>query len=107
MYVQAGACEAPCLEALYKMRQSWKALNKDQPRVQRAYFSTLMPSGELTETLANEHPGLRIGHAKHAWFRLLGDQELLSTGMIVIVDPKGLALCTIIPVMMRAASSKI
>ena len=71
LYVQAGNCSHNCREALYKMRQSWKALNKDRVRVQRAYFSTRSMDIDTLTFLKKEHPGLDIGQMTSTWLEVV------------------------------------
>nr|MCH9671866.1 SCO family protein [Gammaproteobacteria bacterium] len=92
LYLREGACTDECRAALYRMRQSWKALNKDQPRVQRAFLRTVPPNAAESEFLTAEHPGLRIGRADAAWLNVLANESLLAGGIVVIIDPEGLAL---------------
>ncbi|MEM7251680.1 MAG: hypothetical protein AAF493_09680, partial [Pseudomonadota bacterium] len=92
LLVQSSPCGDACKRALYNMRQSWTSLNKDQPRVQRVFVASEPHSSTVLDHVRQQHPRLQLGFANEAWLGLLGNEALLRQGIIVIVDPKGLAL---------------
>ena len=92
LYLQPGNCSQSCQEALYKIRQSWKALDRDRVRVQRAYFSTQSMDVDTLAFLKKEHPGLDIGQITPTWLEKWSSLKSYRLGIIVIVDPRGHAL---------------
>jgi cytochrome oxidase Cu insertion factor (SCO1/SenC/PrrC family) len=94
LYVGDGACDARCREALYLMRQSHIALNKDMDRVQRVFLVT----GNCCDRdfLGREHPDLELvrvddaaAAALLAQFPSYGGVPVGAAGRIYLVDPLG------------------
>ncbi|HVN42824.1 MAG TPA: hypothetical protein VMT50_08555 [Steroidobacteraceae bacterium] len=96
LYVGDGACEERCRKALYLMRQTRLALNKDMKRVQRVF----LVSGRCCNRsfLAAEHPGLIIarldadgdlGAKLLEAFPTYGGTPPAVAGRIYVVDPLG------------------
>ena len=93
LYVGDGACGPDCRKALYLMRQSRIALNKDMDRVQRVFLVT----GRCCATpfLAAEHPDLQVARLDDpaaagllAAFPSYTDAPG-GAGRIYLVDPLG------------------
>jgi hypothetical protein len=89
IYVDGGACDAPCQDGLYRTRQVRRALGKDNFRVQRVFVTTDggQPDGEL---LAGQHPELSLVDARvpdrDAVLASLGEY---GPGDVFIADPMG------------------
>ena len=89
VYVGDGACDSPCRQALYVMRQTRLALNNDMTRVQRVFLVSAECCAR--ELLGREQAGLEIldaaGPAGAALLR-----EFPSHGRehsLFVVDPLG------------------
>lgn len=94
LYVGDGRCDERCRRALYLMRQSRIALNKDMDRVQRVFLVT----GHCCDRafLPQEHPDLLVARAEGAaaapLLAPLPEYEGLPAavaGRIYLVDPLG------------------
>ena len=94
LYVGDGLCDQRCRKALYLMRQSRIALNKDMDRVQRVFLVT----GRCCDRafLAQEHPDLIVALVEDAQsagllepFPTYDRVPLASAGRIYLVDPLG------------------
>jgi len=94
LYVGDGLCDERCRKALYLMRQSRIALNKDMDRVQRVFLVT----GRCCDRgfLAQEHPDLVVARVDDAAsaallepFPTYGGVPLADAGRIYLVDPLG------------------
>lgn len=94
LYVGDGACDARCRKALYLMRQSRIALNKDMDRIQRVFLVT----GHCCDRafLAQEHPDLVVALLEGpdaasllAPFPVYSDGPVGTAGRIYLVDPLG------------------
>ena len=89
VYVGNGACDSPCRQALYVMRQTRLALNNDMTRLQRLFLA----SGDCSacERLARADPGLDVLDAAGAAGTALL-REFPSPGRehsLFVVDPLG------------------
>lgn len=102
VYVGDGLCDDRCRKALYLMRQSRIALNKDMDRVQRVFLVT----GRCCDRgfLAQEHPDLVVARvdddaaaALLEPFPTYGGIPLADAGRIFIVDPLGNLLMSYAP----------
>lgn len=102
VYVGDGLCDDRCRKALYLMRQSRIALNKDMDRVQRVFLVT----GRCCDRgfLAQEHPDLVVARvdddasaALLGPFPTYGGVPLADAGRIFIVDPLGNLLMSYAP----------
>jgi hypothetical protein len=89
VYVGNGACDSPCRQALYVMRQTRLGLNNDMTRLQRVFLVSAECCAR--ELLGREHAGLEIldaaGPAGAALLR-----EFPSPGRehsLFVVDPLG------------------
>ena len=89
VYVGSGNCDAACREALYVMRQTRLALNKDMARVERVFLAVSACCDRAY--LAREQPGLEALDATTP-----GAQPLLAEfaapereHLLFIVDPLG------------------
>jgi len=94
VYVGDGRCDARCRKALYLMRQSHVALNKDFDRVRRAFLVTANCCDR--EFLAREHADLAIalleGDAARRLlevFPVYAGVPVTDAGRIYLVDPLG------------------
>jgi len=96
LYVGDGTCDGRCRKALYLMRQTRIALNKDMNRVQRVFLVTGRCCNHAY--LAAEHPGLlvvRLDADRPAGAKLLevfpayGGVAPAAAGRIYVVDPLG------------------
>ena len=56
VYVGDGACDKPCQDALYFMRQTRLSLNNEMTRVARVFLATAQCCN--SELLERDHPGL-------------------------------------------------
>lgn len=99
LYLGASACDDPCLERLYFVRQMHALLAGDSSRVERVYVHVgndhaAMPAAELTALLDNQ-PGLRIVYADAATLQQQLSPSLKDAGdpiadhYIYVVDPLG------------------
>jgi len=102
LYVGDGLCDDRCRKALYLMRQSRTALNKDMDRVQRVFLVTSRCCDRAF--LAAEHPDLIVAQiGDTAAGRLLepfptyGGEPLAAAGRIYLVDPLGNLLMSYAP----------
>jgi cytochrome oxidase Cu insertion factor (SCO1/SenC/PrrC family) len=94
VYVGEGGCDERCRAALYLMRQSRIALNKDMDRVQRVFLVT----GNCCDRafLAAEHPDLLVASVESAAaasllapFPHYDGVPAATAGRIYLVDPLG------------------
>lgn len=92
LYVGDGACDEPCRNALWTMRQTRLLLAEDMSRVQRVFVaeSNCCDNAFLTR----EHPGLETvvpaDDTARAWLEQFPRTAANSTGpYIFIVDPLG------------------
>jgi len=94
LYVGDGLCDQRCRKALYLMRQSRIALNKDMDRVQRVFLVT----GRCCDRafLAQEHPDLVVVRVEDAAsaavlepFPSYDGVPVSAAGRIYLVDPLG------------------
>jgi cytochrome oxidase Cu insertion factor (SCO1/SenC/PrrC family) len=94
LYVGDGLCDQRCRQALYLMRQSRIALNKDMDRVQRV----LLVTGRCCDRgfLAQEHPDLIVARVDDAAsaailepFPSYDGIPVSAAGRIYLVDPLG------------------
>lgn len=89
VYVGAGRCERSCEYALYVMRQTWLALNRDAPRVERVFLATTdcCDAGRL----ARGQPGLiALDASVSSGRKLLAEFPRPDRDeMIFLVDPLG------------------
>lgn len=89
IYVDAGACESPCQEGLYRTRQVRRALGKENFRVQRYFVTTDggQPDGEF---LAGQHPELALVDGRvPARDGVLSSLGEYGPGDVFIADPMG------------------
>jgi len=102
LYVGDGLCDDRCRKALYVMRQSRIALNKDMDRVQRVFLVT----GRCCDRgfLAAEHPDLVVATVEDAAsaallepFPTYDGVPIASAGRIYLVDPLGNLLMSYAP----------
>ncbi len=102
LYVGDGACDERCRKALYLMRQSRIALNKDMDRVQRVVLVT----GRCCDRgfLAQEHPDLVVAIVEDPAaaaliqpFPVYGGVPVTDAGRIYLVDPLGNLLMSYAP----------
>jgi hypothetical protein len=89
VYLGGGDCDAACREALYVMRQTRIALNKDMTRVERVFL--VISACCDRPYLAREHPGLEVLDAT-----VPGAQPLIAQfpgegreHTLFVVDPLG------------------
>lgn len=87
VYAGSSACDEPCRQALYYMRQVRTALGKEMDRVERVWLLT--DAGRPDDLLRKEHPGLHI---------LCGEDSALLTQLsasgataqtVMTIDPLG------------------
>lgn len=102
LYVGDGLCDDRCRQALYLMRQSRIALNKDMDRVQRVFLVT----GRCCDRgfLAKEHPDLLVARVEDAASAVLLEPfpsydgvPVAAAGRIYLVDPLGNLLMSYAP----------
>jgi len=102
LYVGDGLCDDRCRKALYLMRQSRIALNKDMDRVQRVFLVT----GRCCDRgfLATEHPDLLVATVEDAAsaallepFPTYDGVPIAGAGRIYLVDPLGNLLMSYAP----------
>jgi cytochrome oxidase Cu insertion factor (SCO1/SenC/PrrC family) len=102
LYVGDGLCDDRCRKALYLMRQSRIALNKDMDRVQRVFLVT----GRCCDRgfLATEHPDLVVASVEDAAsaallepFPTYDGVPIADAGRIYLVDPLGNLLMSYAP----------
>lgn len=102
LYVGDGLCDDRCRQALYLMRQSRIALNKDMDRVQRVFLVT----GRCCDRgfLAGEHPDLLVARVEDAASAALLEPfpsydgvPVAAAGRIYLVDPLGNLLMSYAP----------
>jgi cytochrome oxidase Cu insertion factor (SCO1/SenC/PrrC family) len=102
LYVGDGLCDERCRKALYLMRQSHIALNKDMDRVQRVFLVT----GRCCDRgfLSEEHPDLVVARVEDAAsaallepFPTFGGVPIADAGRIYLVDPLGNLLMSYSP----------
>ncbi len=88
VYIGSGQCDASCRNALYVMRQTRIALNRDMTRVDRVFLVTSDCCDHAF--LAQEHAGMVVvdasGANANALLREFPDDRLSS---LFIVDPLG------------------
>ena len=89
VYVADGGCDRSCRYALFVMRQTWLALNKDAPRVERVFLAT--GNCCAASALSSAQAGLIVQNAS-----VSSGAELLAVfpredrdEMIFLVDPLG------------------
>jgi cytochrome oxidase Cu insertion factor (SCO1/SenC/PrrC family) len=94
LYVGDGLCDERCRKALYLMRQSRIALNKDMDRVQRVFVVTNRCCDR--GFLATEHPDLLVVRVEDtasaqllAPFPAYDGVPVGAAGRIYLVDPLG------------------
>ena len=102
LYVGDGLCDERCRKALYLMRQSRVALNKDMDRVQRVFLVTDRCCDRAF--LATEHPDLIIARVEDAASAALLEPfpsydgvSVAAAGRIYLVDPLGNLLMSYAP----------
>ena len=102
VYVGDGGCDARCRQALYLMRQSRIALNKDVDRVRRVFLVTANCCDRAW--LAAEHPDLALvrvddpaGQQLLSAFPVYADRPVAEAGRIWLVDPLGNLLMSYAP----------
>jgi cytochrome oxidase Cu insertion factor (SCO1/SenC/PrrC family) len=102
LYVGDGLCDDRCRKALYLMRQSHIALNKDMDRVQRVFLVT----GRCCDRgfLAQEHPDLLVARVEDGAsaallepFPAYDGVSVAAAGRIYLVDPLGNLLMSYAP----------
>jgi len=90
VYLASGACDAACMEILYRMRQVRIATGTNSERLQRAvaFASNEMPS---LAALGADWPGQFFladpGFA--AAFSLVPGEDPIAAGRLYLVDPRG------------------
>lgn len=98
VYLTEGACEKPCVDQLYKMRQVRLTQGKNINRLQRLFLWNPKGVGEAQRLELAEHfPGLVIGNMQSAdqadglleTFRLGDGADPYSSGRLYLVDPMG------------------
>ena len=94
LYVGDGLCDQRCRKALYLMRQSRIALNKDMDRVQRVFLVTDRCCDR--GFLAQEHPDLIVARVDDAAsaailapFPAYDGVPVSAAGRIYLIDPVG------------------
>ncbi len=94
LYIGGGSCDERCRRALYLMRQSRIALNKDMDRVQRVFLVTDGCCDR--EFLRREHPDLVVGLVDDpatstlmATFPTYDGVPVADAGRVYVVDPLG------------------
>ena len=86
----ANACDETCRQRLYLTRQVHIRLNKDAPRVQRAYISSRLPlDADLQSFLSTEHPRLLLAQASPASLQRIQIPVDSADAAYVLVDPQG------------------
>ncbi|TCK17082.1 cytochrome oxidase Cu insertion factor (SCO1/SenC/PrrC family) [Thiogranum longum] len=98
VYLAEGACEKPCVDQLYKMRQVRLTQGKNIKRLQRLFLWNTEGIGEAQRLeLAKHFPGLVIGNIQSGGqadslinsFRLEDGADPYSSGRLYLVDPMG------------------
>lgn len=82
-----SACEAPCPQLLYLMRQTRIAQGKDQSRIERLWVLT--DPGVPAPALLQAHPGLRVWRPGAAAFVSQFPARDAAAAHIYLVDPLG------------------
>ena len=102
LYVGDGRCDERCRQALYLMRQSRIALNKDMDRVQRVFLVTDRCCDR--DFLAGEHPDLLVARVEDPASAALLEPfpsydgvPVPAAGRIYLVDPLGNLLMSYAP----------
>ena len=102
LYVGDGLCDDRCRKALYLMRQSRIALNKDMDRVQRVFLVTQRCCDRAF--LTAEHPDLVVALVEDAAAAAVleplppyGGVPVAVAGRIYLVDPLGNLLMSYAP----------
>lgn len=94
VYIGDGRCDERCRDALYLMRQSRIALNKDMDRVRRVF----LVAGDCCDEafLGSEHPDLEVALLEGAEamdllavFPIYDVMNVAEAGRIYLVDPLG------------------
>lgn len=89
VYVDGGACEDACREALYRSRQVRTALGRDMNRVRRVYLYDGVPPA--AGFLDSEHPDLLVADARapaaDAWLAAVPGEVPADGHSIFLVDP--------------------
>ncbi len=94
VYIGDGRCDERCRDALYLMRQSRIALNKDMDRVRRVF----LVAGDCCDEafLRSEHPDLEVALLEGAEamdllavFPIYDVMNVAEAGRIYLVDPLG------------------
>jgi len=91
LYIDEGACDAACRQALWTIRQTRLLLAEDMDRVQRVFLAEKNCCD--TAFLAAEHPGLETiqfaDAASPTWLEQFPREASGSTTYIFVVDPLG------------------
>jgi cytochrome oxidase Cu insertion factor (SCO1/SenC/PrrC family) len=102
LYVGDGLCDDRCRQALYLMRQSRIALNKDMDRVQRVFLVTSRCCDR--SFLTREHPDLVVARVEDTASAALLEPfppydgvSVAAAGRIYLVDPLGNLLMSYAP----------
>lgn len=99
VYVSTKPCTAMCQNNLYKMRQIWIALNKDQARVQRVWLALEDSHRSISEPGFKQRYGnmLRVALTQQDWTKFWQSTAAQETkfsfiyqgNSFFIVDPMG------------------
>jgi cytochrome oxidase Cu insertion factor (SCO1/SenC/PrrC family) len=97
VYITPGPCNNVCQKNLYKMRQVWIALGKDQDRVQRLLitfpYTALVKVNSISQ-LQKEYPGMQYGkttltEVKDLFANVTLQKITPQQGALYLVDPHG------------------
>jgi cytochrome oxidase Cu insertion factor (SCO1/SenC/PrrC family) len=95
VYISPEPCSDACQRNLYKIRQVWIALNKDQDRVQRLFVTfsaaSLVKANQLPQ-LQKDYPGMQYGKTSLStvkdFFANANLQKIVpQQGALYLVDP--------------------
>lgn len=96
LYLIAGSCARPCVDALDRLRQLRLALGRHSHRVQRVLVVYGPFPPDLPATVSDNYPGqlIMVGSAVDGAgpgysFRLFEGDTPLSAGRVYLVDPMG------------------
>ncbi len=85
---ETAACDKPCQQKLYAMRQARTMLGKNQERVVRVILvdNETLPPAEITQNYAGT---LWIRANESSWHRKLAEKDSHAGSFIYVVDPLG------------------
>lgn len=95
MYITPTPCDTVCQNNLYKMRQTWIALGKDQDRVQRLLvLISEVHSLNIDKKMLDQYPEMFYAKSSVADIKQFFASAVLAgvtplQGMLCLVDPNG------------------